>query len=397
MPLDVFAMERMQSTWENVVERDMSESGIRAVTMRELIDLGLDLDALLDTPLGYSQSNGTLALRERLAALYPGATPDHIEVTNGTSEANYVLALSQLGPGTRFALEVPNYLQLWGVPRGLGAAVDTFHLRPDATGAWRLDEEELERAIVPGTKLVYVTNPNNPTGAVLTAREMERIVARCEAVGAYLIADEVYQGSEINGARTPSFWGMSDRVIVTSGLSKAYGIPGVRIGWIVGPTDVVARCWAHHDYLTIGPSRLSDAVACVAVAPAVRERLYRRTRTILRENLPVFGAWVSGLHGLLEWSPPAATATAFVRCAGPLAGVPSHTIATHLIDALSVLIVPGSHFGLEGYLRIWTGGAPDVLADGLARIARGLDDLARAPRAVAAAGRHDMPSAEFVP
>ena len=113
---------------------------------------------------------------------------------------------------------------------------------------------------------------------MLSEDAMRRIVARCEEVGAYLLADEVYQGAEVHRERTRSFWGMSDRVIVTSGLSKAYGIPGVRIGWIVGPKDVIAECWTQHDYLTIGPNKISDAVARVAVQAANREKLYARTR-----------------------------------------------------------------------------------------------------------------------
>ena len=129
MKIEQFEMERMQSTWENLVEMDLSESGVRPVTLRELGDMGLDLDLLLDTPLGYSQSNGTVPLRENLAALYPGATPDHIEVTNGTSEANYLLALTLLRDGDEVAFEVPNYMQYWGVPKSLGARVNCFHLR----------------------------------------------------------------------------------------------------------------------------------------------------------------------------------------------------------------------------------------------------------------------------
>ena len=112
---------------------------------------------------------------------------------------------------------------------------------------------------------MYLSNPNNPSGSVLSDDAMKRIVERCEEMGAYLLADEVYLGAELDGARTPSFWGMSDQVIVTSGLSKAYGIPGVRIGWIVGPQDVVSTCWSQHDYLTIGPNKLSDVVARIAV------------------------------------------------------------------------------------------------------------------------------------
>ena len=124
-------MERMQSTWENLVEMDLSESGIRPVTLRELAGMGLDLDSILDMPLGYSQSNGTIALREELARGYPGASAEHIEVTNGTSEANYLLALALLRPGDEVAFEVPNYMQLGGVPESLGATVKPFRLRID--------------------------------------------------------------------------------------------------------------------------------------------------------------------------------------------------------------------------------------------------------------------------
>src|SRR5205085_6987232 len=129
------------------------------------------------------------------------------------------------------------------------------------------------------------------TGSVLSEDSMRRMVARCEQVRAYLLADEVYLGAEIHCPRTPTFWGMSDRVIVTSGLSKAYGIPGVRIGWIVGPRDVVADCWSQHDYLTIGPNKVSDAVACVAVKAKNREKLYARTRDILHHNLGIIPEW----------------------------------------------------------------------------------------------------------
>jgi aspartate/methionine/tyrosine aminotransferase len=358
-----FEMERMQSTWENVVEMDMSESGIRPVTLRELAEMGLDLDAILDTPLGYSQSNGTVALRENLAAIYPGATPDHIEVTNGTSEANYLLALSLLRDGDQLAFEVPNYMQLWGVPKSLGAQVNCFRLRIDE--GWEPDWGEFERAVNPKTRLVYVSNPNNPSGSVLSEDAMRRIVARCEEVGAYLLSDEVYQGAEVHRERTRSFWGMSDRVIVTSGLSKAYGIPGVRIGWIVGPKDVVAECWTQHDYLTIGPNKISDAVARVAVQGANREKLYSRTRTILQQNLPVMQEWADSFAGFLTFRPPQAGALCLMRYNS---ATPSYELCERIRVNQSVLIVPGIHLGLEGFLRVWLGGKPEFLAEGLRRI-----------------------------
>jgi aspartate/methionine/tyrosine aminotransferase len=370
MKIEVFEMERMQSTWENVVDYDLSESGVLPVTLRELTELGFDLEWALDTPLTYSQSNGTPELRRALAEIYPGAGEDSFEVTNGTSEANYLIALSQLREGDEFALEVPNYMQLWGVPRSLGAKVNRFHLRQDSD--WQPDWEEFERAVNPRTRMVYLSNPNNPTGAVLSPESMRRIVDRCDEMDAWLIADEVYLGAEIEAERTPSFWGMSDKVIVTSGLSKAYGIPGVRIGWIVGPEDLVAETWSQHDSLTICPSKLSDALACIAVHPDNREKLYGRGRRLLKQSLASFTAWVEELGDTFSFAPPTAGAIAFVRYE---ADVPSLELVERIRRKRSTLIVPGVHFGLEGYLRIWLGGRPEYQAAGLERIRAELEDV----------------------
>jgi aspartate/methionine/tyrosine aminotransferase len=354
-------MERMQSTWENLVEMDMSESGVRPVSLRELAAMGLDLDAILSMPLGYSQSNGTIPLRESLAAIYPGTTPDHIEVTNGTSEANYLLALALLREGDEVALEVPNYMQYGGVPQSCGARLRPFRLCLDRD--WEPDWEEFESAVNEKTRLVYLSNPNNPTGSVLSPAAMRRIVDRCEAVGAYLLADEVYLGAEIHCPRTVSFWGMSERVIVTSGLSKAYGIPGVRIGWIVGPPDVIEQCWSQHDYITIGPNKISDAVARVAVEN--REKLYARTRAILQQNLPVMRQWVESFGGFLTFREPQAGALCLVRYGSETLSYP---LCQRVRVNQSVLIVPGVHLGLEGFLRLWLGGKPEFLTEGLRRV-----------------------------
>ena len=363
MRIEIFEMERMQSTWENIVDYDMSESGVRPVTLRELEEMGLDLAGFLDVPLGYSQSNGTVELREALAAQYPGTTADNFEVTNGTSEANFIAALCLIRDGDEMALETPNYMQLWGLPKSLGAKVNLFHLLVDRN--WEPDCEEFERAVTPKTRLVYVSNPNNPTGAVLSEEGMKRIVERCEKTGAWLLADEVYLGAEVRRERTQSFWGMSDRVIVTSGLSKAYGIPGARIGWIVGPKNFIADCWSQHDYITICPNKLSDRIARVAVKPENREKLYARTRSILQHNLPIVREWAAGFGGFLTWREPEAGAITLFRYNSP---VPSKELAERIRVRQSTLIVPGSMLKVEGYLRIWLGAREEYLREGLRRI-----------------------------
>jgi aspartate/methionine/tyrosine aminotransferase len=260
-------------------------------------------------------------------------------------------------------MELPNYMQMPGVARSLGAEVITFQLQQ--ADDWEPDWNEFDRAIAARPRLVYLSNPNNPTGSVLHDSAMQRIVEGCEAAGAWLLADEVYLGAEISRSRTKSFWGMSERVIVTSGLSKAYGIPGVRIGWIVAPASVTEQCWTQHDYLTIGPNKMSDRIARVAVEPSNRERCYARTREILTHNLPIARAWIEGLGGRLTWREPEAGAIALVKYAATL---PSVALAERVRRRQNTLIVPGSHVGLEGYLRVWLGGREDFLREGLRRI-----------------------------
>src|SRR5216117_2104879 len=227
-----FELERWQSTWENRVRFNLSESGVRPLTIQELLGLaGASALPLLDVRLGYSQSNGTDLLRERIAALYPGASPDQVLVTTGSSEANFVTCwrLLEPGGGDKVAVMMPNYLQTWGLAQNFGAEVRPFQLHEKE--ALEPYAEEIRTAIAPGTKLVVVTNPHNPTGHVLSDPSRKVILDRAAEVGAWLLADEVYTGAERGGKTTPSFWGAYDKVVVVNGLSKAYGLPGLRVGW----------------------------------------------------------------------------------------------------------------------------------------------------------------------
>src|SRR5207237_9918123 len=130
------------------------------------------------------------------------------------------------------------------------------------------------------------TNPHNPTGHVLSTEMRQAIVSRAAEVGAWLLADEVYQGAERDGATTPSFWGSYERVIVVNGLSKAYGLPGLRIGWVLAPPGFSNGAGARHDYTTIGPAGGSDHLAAVAPEPAVREQVPGATGGDLRPERP---------------------------------------------------------------------------------------------------------------
>jgi len=367
MKLEPFAMERMQSTYENLVRFNLSESGVHPLRLDELVDGAVDRDAFFAERLRYTQSNGTEPLRSAIASLYAGATVDHVQVTNGGAEANYITTWRLVEPGDEVVMMVPNYMQTWGLARAFGGTPVEWPLVLDERGRsrWRVDAAALERLVTARTRLIVICNPNNPTGARFESSDLDRIASVANRSGAWILADEIYRGAERDGRETPTMWGRSDRVIVTSGLSKAYGLPGLRIGWIVGPAAFVASTWSYHDYTTIAPGALSDALAQRALEPARRERILRRTRSILNQNFPVIAEWLDGHGDLFSYAPPDAGAIVYVRYRLP---VNSTELVTRLRTEKSVLIVPGDHFGMDGYLRIGFGEDIAYLRSALERI-----------------------------
>ena len=363
-----FDLERWQSTWETRVRFNLSESGVHPLTVQELLGLaGASAVPLLEVRLGYSQSNGTDVLRRRIAALYPGTSPDQVLVTNGSSEANFASCWRLLEPADKVAIMLPNYLQTWGLARNFGADVHPFYLHEKQ--AWEPVAEEIRNAIAPGTKLVVVTNPHNPTGHVLSDDARRVIVERSAEVGAWLLADEVYQGAELDGRTTPSFWGSYERVIVVNGLSKAYGLPGLRIGWLAAPASFIAEAWARHDYTTIGPSGISDHLAAVALDPRVREKLLDRTRRILNANYPVLEECLRRFGDTFTWQSPRAGAICWARYRQPVGAL---QIVEKMRAEHSVLLVPGEHFGMPNYLRFGYGDELQHFQEALGEMERGL-------------------------
>jgi aspartate/methionine/tyrosine aminotransferase len=376
MRLEPFAMERMQSTYEHQVAFNLSESGVHPLSLGELIEDAASRDALLAESLRYTQSNGTLPLRGAIAALYPGAAPDHIQVTNGGSEANYITTWNLVEPGDEVVMMVPNYMQTWGLARAFGATVKEWPLVAPSDGAngWRVDVDGLARVMSPRTKLIVICNPNNPTGARFEAGDLDRIAAIADRHGSWILSDEIYRGAELDGRETPTIWGRSDRVIVTSGLSKAYGLPGLRIGWIVGPPSRIASLWSYHDYTTIAPGALSDALARHALEPARRERILARTRGILNQNYPIIARWLDDHGGLFSYAPPDAGAIVYTRYrCHPW--INSTELVTRLRLEKSVLIVPGDHFGMDHYLRLGFGDEPGHLRGALERLGDAIEDF----------------------
>jgi len=368
MKIVPFEMERWQSTWENEVEFNLSESGVQPIPLRELLRDEPAVERFLAYPLAYSQGNGTPELRTRIATQYQGATQDHVLVTNGSSEANLLAMWHLVEKGDEVVVMVPNYMEVWGLAQIFGGTVVPLRLREDLR--WQFDPEDLKRLVTKRTKLIAVCNPNNPTGAIMAPDQRKALVDAAEDRGAWLLSDEVYLGAEREGPRTETLWGATDKTLVTNGLSKAYGLPGLRIGWVAGPPETVATLWSYHDYTTLTPTYLSDRLAQIALEPDRREEIFSRTRSILQRNYGILRRWTEGHGPLFSHVPPSAGAICYLRYGLP---VNSSELAWRLLKEKSTLIVPGDHFGMDGYMRIGMGDAQATFTGGLDRI----DELLR--------------------
>ena len=366
-----FRMERWQSTYEHRVRFNLSESGVHPLSVAELLKLADEnAEWLEEVRFGYGQSNGSDHLRELIAGLYPGASEANVLVTVGGAEANFASFWYLVEPGDQAAVMLPNYMQVPGLLESFGAQSRPFRLR--SADGWAPDLAMLEQALREGARFVLVTNPNNPTGKVLEEGAVDRIIELAERFGAWILADEVYRGAEIEGAETSTFWGRSERVVVTHSLSKAYGLPGLRIGWIVGPEDVIEELWGRTDYTTIAPATLSDRLAGLALEPATRSKILERTRRIVRGNLDTLRDWMDRRTHCFRYEPPDAGAICFVRYEAALG---SSALAEKLRVEKDVLVVPGDHFGMDGFLRLGFGPPQDELQEALARVGEAFDEI----------------------
>lgn len=360
-----FAMERMMSKFEHDVEYNLSESGVHPVSLNELLEDDPNrVKDLLATSLNYPHANGIPELRENIAALYDGAVVDNVLVTVGAAEANYITVHTLLSAGDEIAVMLPNYMQIWGIAKNYGLKVKEFHLREDA--GWAPDLDELHAVVTPKTRLIAVCNPNNPAGRILDEEERKRIVEAADKAGAWILADEVYRGSErLTDEMTPSFFGLYDRVVAVGGLSKAYGLPGLRIGWVVAPPETVDDIWARHEYTTISATMLANKLAAIALSPDVIQWLFRRTRRLIRDGYHELERWMDGHEGTFSVVPPQAAAIAFIRYH---LDINSSDFIERLRKEKSVLIVPGDHFGMDRFVRVSFGLPHDYLIAGLDRI-----------------------------
>ena len=366
MKFPSFDLERIQSLYENSVEVNLTESGIEPLSLKELMNAE-ELEELLNLPIGYGYTQGTPLLRKRISDLYDGFDENNVLVTSGSSEAIFLSAVLTVSEGDKVVMMTPNYLSFNGIAEALGAEVDYVSLIKKEK--WEWDINKLAEVVEDKTKVISICNPNNPTGSVLSIKQMKDIIGIAREVDAYILVDEVYIGAELSSDKTKSFLGMYDKTIVTSGLSKSYSHPGLRIGWIISDNIFVQEAWAVKDYTTIASSSLSQHIASKVLEPETISRLRSRTSELLNGNLKTFSDWILPYSNHLSFLKPEAGGFAFVE-------YDMDMNSTDLIHDLrtneGVFIVPGDSFGMENFFRVGLGSEPEEFKKGLDLLSKGL-------------------------
>ncbi len=366
--IPIFELERVQSIYENTVDFNLTESGFHPYTLNELLNKK-EIEELNNLYLGYGQTNGSIPLRKRIGDLYHQADENNVLVTNGSAEANFIACHTLLEKGDEMVMMVPNYMQMWGIAEEMGCIPKAWHLIE--ANNWAPNLEELKSLVTPKTKMIAICNPNNPTGYTLTSAEMQEIIAIAKSVDAWIYADEVYRGAELNGKTIESFYGTYEKVMVNGGLSKAYALPGLRLGWLVGPHDLIADTWAYHDYTTITAGIMSNYIAEIALRPAKRQEILARNRKMLNENLVAVKQWLDHYGNLFEYVAPKAGGMLFIKYN---LDINSTELAEWLRKEKSVFILAGDCYGMDHYFRIGIGERKEYILNGLERIREALKD-----------------------
>jgi hypothetical protein len=318
-----------------------------------------------DLELTGDDSYGWAPLQERLAAK-AGVAPDCVVAAIGASMANHLAMAAVLEPGDEVLIEEPTYEALTDVARYLGAVVHRFPRR--FMDGFRLDPDAVARALTPRTRLVVTTDLHNPSGARAEGAALSEVVAEAERRGSLVLVDEVYLEACFDTA-TPSAFHLGDNVLATSSLTKAYGLSGLRCGWILAPPALAQRMWRLNDLFGVTPAHPAERLSVVALDHL--PEIAARARALVARNRALLDAFLDA-RGDLEAVRPHAGTIAFPR----LAKGSVEALVRLLRERYATSVVPGRFFGAADHFRLGFGGETAMVEEGLARLGRALDELA---------------------
>jgi aspartate/methionine/tyrosine aminotransferase len=364
MEIEPFGVEMWMNEWETKCDWNLAETCVESLTIAELLRIcGKNSDGLsplLEMKMTYGDIEGSQALRAEIAAFYDNQSIENTIVTHGTIGANMLVHKTLVGQGDRVISVVPTYQQHYSIPASIGAEVQHLKLREENGFLPNLDE--LRNLATPGTRLIAINNPNNPTGALMDGDMLRQIVEIARDADAWILCDEVYRGTDQTGdGITVSIADLYEKGISTASTSKAFSLAGLRLGWIVGPEDFLTDVAKHRDYDTISVGMIDDYFATMALQN--RDKILTRSHEITRGNLQILSDWVES-EPHISWTKPSSGTTALLRYERDIS---SRDLCIDLLQKTGVMLLPGSALEMEGYLRIGYANTPSILKEGLQR------------------------------
>ncbi len=362
-----YLLETVEAQPEAIVGFSLSESPKLGAFLE-------DLDPDLSLDWNNRDFRGLPELRDhvlRQAGLGGVLTPRDVLITAGAAEANYLAVMQRLEPGDQIVVESPGWPQAEVLAKAIGAEIVRVNRREE--DGWRMPLDRMREAVTPATKMIFVTNPNNPTGDVMDEATLRALVQIADGVGAWLLVDEVYAGLEWDGPRAPSVAGMYARGITTGSVSKALGLQGLRTGWLICPDpnlvmDAVILRENSSEIMNI----MGEVIAEIALRPERLAPAMEKARTEGQANLAQMNDWVAAQDGL-SWVPPRAGLIGLGKLPN---GLDSDAFATRLLeDPYRTFLLPGSAYHQPQHIRLGVGGGAGVnLGKGLSRVAQALKD-----------------------
>ncbi|HET6869721.1 MAG TPA: aminotransferase class I/II-fold pyridoxal phosphate-dependent enzyme [Solirubrobacteraceae bacterium] len=359
MDLRPFRIERYYARYEFATRYMLSSSDCESRTIESLLELEPDaLAGLLRTWCGYTESPGAPELRVAIAGLYERIDPDEVIVTSCAEEGIFLLYHALLRAGDHAIVETPCYESALELARSTGAEVSPWHRRYE--DGWAHDLDALERGITPATRAIYLNQPHKPTGTLMDRATFERVVALAQAHGIVLFSDEVYRELEHDPEnRLPAACDLNEHAVSLGSISKSYGLPGLRLGWLVTRDAALREAIMRlKDYTTICSSAPSEVLTAVALRN--RHVLLERNLGIVHRNLPLLEEFFARHAETFEWVRPLAGPIGFPR----VRGVDDVERFCERLAGQGVLLLPGGVYDEPDHVRVGFGRAnlPEALA-----------------------------------
>ena len=372
MHIKPFGIEMWMNEFEDHCKYNLAETCVKSMTIGELLEIsGKNIkftEELSSMKLTYGEITGSKQLRKNIASLYKNQTTENVMVTHGAIGANSLIYNTLISKGDKVVSVLPTYQQHYSIPESLGAELSILKLKPEHK--FLPDINELKQLIKPDTKLIALTNPNNPTGSLMDEALLLEIVDIARTCDAYIICDEVYRGTNQNDPEYgTSIVDIYEKGISTGSMSKTYSLAGLRLGWITASPDILKDVFIHRDYNTISVGVIDDYFASIALEN--RKKIALRNTTITRNNLEILDNWVKN-ERFFSYVKPNAGTTALLKYEFD---IPSREFCIQILKNTGVLFAPGSAMDMEGWIRIGYANDPKILTQGLTVLSAYLEKL----------------------